>query len=73
MRSIEPQEGTDPDAVLSRIEAAVRTGRIADALGEVQTLPEASQDALKDWTEQAQLRHDAVSAAKILAERLMAL
>ena len=73
VRSIEPQEGLHPDAVLSRIEAAVRTGRLGDALAEVETLPDPARDALRTWTEQAQSRLDAVTAANALAERLSAL
>jgi hypothetical protein len=72
MRSIEPQEGSDPDAVLSRIEAAVRAGRLGDALAEARTLPKISQEALSIWIEQAQARHNAVLAANALAERLTA-
>ena len=72
MRSIEPQEGSDPDAVLSRIEAAVRAGRLGDALAEARTLPKISQEALSIWIEQAQARHNAVLAANALAKRLTA-
>jgi hypothetical protein len=71
-RSIEPREGSDPDAVLSRIEAAVRAGRLGDALAEAETLPAPAQEAMATWIEQAQSRHDAVSAANALAERLSA-
>ncbi len=52
-RSIEPQEGTDPDAVLSRAAAAVRTGDIPAALTEIATLPAPGQEAMSDWTAQA--------------------
>ncbi len=72
-RSILPQEGSDPDAVLSRIEAATRDGRLADALAEVDALPDAAKAALGPWLEQAQQRHQAVSAANALAQRLSAL
>ncbi len=72
-RSILPQEGSDPDAVLSRVEAATRDGRLGDALAEADALPDAAKAALGPWLEQAQLRHDAVTAANALAERLSAL
>ncbi|WP_052249562.1 hypothetical protein [Tateyamaria sp. ANG-S1] len=72
-RSILPQEGSDPDAVLSRIEAATRDGRLGDALAETDALPDAAKAALGPWLEQAQLRHDAVTAANALAQRLSAL
>lgn len=72
-RSILPREGSDPDAVLSRVEAAVRSGRLGDALAEAEALPEAAQAALAPWLEQAQQRHEAVTAANALAQSLSAL
>ncbi|MEP1586238.1 MAG: hypothetical protein ABJR46_04920 [Tateyamaria sp.] len=72
-RSVEPREGSDPDAVLSRMEAAMRAGHLGDALAEVDQLPEPARDALATWLEQAQSRYDAVSAANALADRLSAL
>ncbi|WP_299547842.1 hypothetical protein [uncultured Tateyamaria sp.] len=72
-RSILPKEGSDPDAVLSRIEAAAREGRLGDALAEAEALPEAAQAALAPWLEQAQQRHEAVTAANALAQSLSAL
>ena len=72
-RSVEPREGTDPDAVLSRIEATVRAGQIGNALTEAELLPDPALDAMGSWLEQAQTRHDAVTAANALAERLSAL
>ncbi len=72
-RSIAPQEGTDPDAVLSRIEAAIRSGDLDTALTEAEALPAPAQDAMSTWIEKAQSRHNAVLAANALAERLSAL
>ncbi|MEO9574282.1 MAG: hypothetical protein ABJ263_08620 [Tateyamaria sp.] len=72
-RSIVPREGSDPDAVLSRVEAAVRAGDLETALSESTALPEESQSALGSWLEQAQQRHEAVKAADALAQRLSAL
>lgn len=72
-RSIEPREGSDPDAVLSRMEAAMRAGRLGDALAEVEQLPDPARDAMATWLEQAQSRYDTVSAANALADRLSAL
>lgn len=69
-RSLEPREGDDPDAVLSRAEAAVKDGRLTDALAEIDALPDAGQAALVDWKAQAQLRQDAVAAAEALGEEL---
>lgn len=48
-RSIEPREGTDPDAVLSRAGAAVDRGEIDVALIELEALPAAGREAMGDW------------------------
>ena len=69
-RSLEPQEGNDPDAVLSRAEAAVRDGRLADAIDELDALPEAGKAVVTDWIAQANRRLDAINAAQTLSEKL---
>lgn len=71
-RSVAPREGTDPDAVLSRAEAAVRDGRLTDALAEIDTLPEAAQSAMADWLADARARQAAETAADDLSQRLTA-
>lgn len=53
-RSVEPREGTDPDAVLSRATAHVQRGDISAALTEIAALPEVGQAAMADWTAGAQ-------------------
>ncbi|OUD09729.1 hypothetical protein BVC71_07805 [Marivivens niveibacter] len=70
VRSVEPREGDDADAILSRVGAAVRDGRLADAIAEIETLPQVAQDALSTWTEAAKARVDAVSAANDLSVNL---
>lgn len=70
LRSLEPREGDDPDAVLSRVEAAVRDGRLGDALAEVDTLPEGARAALSDWAAEAERRTAALSAANALADMM---
>ena len=45
-RSLEPREGNDPDAILSRAEAAIRDGRLSDALAEIEALPESGRTEL---------------------------
>jgi hypothetical protein len=50
-----PREGTDPDAILSRADAAVAEGRITDAIAEAAALPAEGQAALAAWLEQANL------------------
>uniref|UniRef100_UPI0037C662F9 COG4223 family protein n=1 Tax=Roseovarius salis TaxID=3376063 RepID=UPI0037C662F9 len=70
VRSLEPREGDDPDAVLSRAEAAVGQGRLTDALAEIETLPDVARAELEDWTQRARQRLDAVAAARELSEEL---
>ncbi len=71
-RSVAPRDGTDPDAVLSRAEAAVRDGRLTDALAELETLPEISQSDLDGWLADARARQAAEAAAADLSQRLTA-
>ncbi|MEO0371247.1 MAG: mitofilin family membrane protein, partial [Pseudomonadota bacterium] len=69
-RSLTPQEGDGTDAVLSRAEAALRDGNLADALSEIETLPEVAQPAMADWVAMAAGREGAVNAAKTLSDSL---
>jgi hypothetical protein len=71
-RSVAPRDGSDPDAVLSRAEAAVRDGRVGAALTELETLPPEVQSAMEDWLAQARTRADAEQAVQDLSERLTA-
>lgn len=68
VRSLEPQEGDSPNAVLSRIEAAATEGRLTDALNEASALPETGQSILAPWLEAAQMRVDAFAAAEALTQ-----
>ena len=71
-RSVAPRDGADPDAVLSRAEAAVRDGRLTDALAEIDTLPAPAQDAMAEWLVDARARQAAETAADELSQRLTA-
>ncbi|MGB7242398.1 MAG: hypothetical protein WBC93_09970 [Sulfitobacter sp.] len=71
-RSVTPREGTDPDAVLSRAEAAVGEGRLTDALAEIATLPVDGQAAMSDWLANATAYQNAQNAAETLAQSLTA-
>jgi len=66
-RSLTPHEGSDPDAILSRAEAALASGDIAAALSETAALPAEAQPALADWQAQAETRQAAVAAVAGLA------
>ena len=61
-RSIEPREGNDPDAILSRAGAAVEAGDLSSALAQIETLPEPARQAMADWSARARLRLDAQAA-----------
>lgn len=70
VRSTTPQEGNSADAILSRAEAAVRTGRLSDALAEISALPEVVRAEMSDWLGQAEARADAIAAVDILSTSL---
>lgn len=70
VRSTTPQEGDSADAVLSRAEAAVRSGRLSDALAEISALPEVVRAEMSDWLAQAEQRADAIAAVDILSTSL---
>lgn len=72
LRSLEPRDGDDPDAVLSRAEAALREGDLATTLSELEQLPPAGQDVLSDWMARAEQRRAVTEAATTLADTLLA-
>ncbi len=67
-RSIEPRDGDDPDAVLSRAQAAVNDGDFASALDEIGALPEAAQAAMADWITAARTRVAVTQALDTVAQ-----
>lgn len=69
-RSLEPREGSDPDAVLSRAEGAVASGDLAKALGEIASLPAEGQAKMASWVERATLRQDALAALDAVSTRV---
>jgi hypothetical protein len=66
-RSLEPREGTDPDAILSRAEASLNDGDIPATLAELATLPDAARQALALWVAEAEARRKATDALAVLA------
>jgi hypothetical protein len=70
VRSVAPREGDDPDAILSRVGAAVDEGRISDALEIADALPEGAKAPLAEWMAQANLRLSAAREAETLATSL---
>lgn len=71
-RSIAPREGDDPDAVLSRAEAALADGRLDDALSLIDRLPEPAQAEMAAWRAAAEERRAALAAADTLSAALPA-
>ncbi|GAA3858785.1 hypothetical protein [Celeribacter arenosi] len=69
LRSTTPKEGDDPDAILSRAQAAVREERFNDALAEIAALPEVGQEAMSDWTSRAKSRADVLAGIDTLLEQ----
>jgi hypothetical protein len=65
VRPTTPVAGTDPPAVVSRIEAAVAQGDLATALREREALPVTGKDASAAWAARAQGR---LTADGLLAE-----
>ncbi|WP_308917789.1 hypothetical protein [Jannaschia sp. LMIT008] len=61
-RSVEPREGNDADAILSRAEDAIRRGDLAAALDEVRSLPDGPRAAFDDWIARADTRVRATAA-----------
>ncbi len=62
VRPLTPQDGTDPPAILSRAEDALRRNDLSGALDELADLSQPGKDILGDWIESAQT-HIAVLAA----------
>ncbi|MBR9650383.1 COG4223 family protein [Thalassovita aquimarina] len=71
VRSLEPREGNDADAILSRAEAALKAGHLSDAMAELEALPEQGRVELTDWMALATQRADGLAAAEALSQQLM--
>jgi hypothetical protein len=55
-RSLEPRAGDDADAILSRAEAAIRAGDMAQSLAEIAALSEPAQAEMAGWVAQVEHR-----------------
>ncbi len=69
-RSLVEIEGSDADAVLSRIEARLREGRLNDAVQEAGTLPAEAAAELEGWVGELRARAEALDGYRTLADRL---
>lgn len=72
IRSLSPQEGTTPDAILSRAEAALASGDLRAALTEIDALPMPAKTAMADWRTEADVRQAALDAVQALIAQLAA-
>lgn len=66
-RSLEPREGDDTDAILSRAEAALREGDLQQTVAELEALAEPAAAAFDEWMASARMRIAAVEGANALA------
>ena len=71
-RSLTPQQGSSPDAVLSRAEDRLRQGDLDAALAEVGALPSEAQAAMASWLAAARLRAAAADGLAALESALPA-
>ncbi len=69
-RSLSPRAGEDPDAILSRAEAALTAGALATAIEEIAHLPPEGQARMAEWVDMAKRRIAAIDAAAALAKEL---
>jgi hypothetical protein len=66
VRSLAPREGAEPDAVLSRAEAALGLGDLTAAIAELDALPPSAKEVTAEWIGLAQQRLAALGAADAL-------
>lgn len=69
-RSLEEREGDDPDAVLSRAEAALGRGQVQASVDLVGQLPKDGVAAMQDWLTDAQSHLQTQAAMQRLADSL---
>ncbi|MGB8811735.1 MAG: hypothetical protein WCC57_00970 [Paracoccaceae bacterium] len=69
-RSLAPRGGADPDAILSRAEAALQTGDLIIALSELRAIPPDGQAAMAEWVTEANRRMQAIDALNALMATL---
>ena len=69
-RSLSARDGTDPDAILSRAEAALSAGDVPAALSELDALPEIAKTAMAQWRLGADQRQAAQAALATLTQEL---
>jgi hypothetical protein len=71
-RAVAPRAGDDPDAVLSRVGAAIAAGDLDRALAEIAALPQGAQAVLAPLAQQIAARRDAVAGLATVTAALAA-
>ena len=69
-RTLVAHDGSDPDAILSRAEAAVQNGDLTAALTEIAGLSPDAQSAMADWAARADQRLKALDSVAVLTTAL---
>ncbi|MFY0692962.1 MAG: hypothetical protein JXR14_13705 [Paracoccaceae bacterium] len=67
-RSLAPRDGDDPDAVLSRAEAALKTGDLPATLDLLTNLPGSGQSEFEAWAARAESRLAALNGFQTLTD-----
>lgn len=70
VRSTTAQDGDSANAVLSRVEDAVKRGDLQTALTEADTLPASARGAMQGWLDAAGARAGAVAATHAISQTL---
>lgn len=69
-RSLTPRDGTDPDAILSRAEAALAAGDVPATLTELDALPDLAKTAMAGWRAGADKRQAAQAALATITQEM---
>ncbi len=69
-RSLTARDGADPDAILSRAEAALTAGDVPATLAELDALPDIAKTAMASWQLGADQRQAAQTALTTLSQEL---
>lgn len=72
VRPAGPVEGDDRAAIVSRVEAALAEGNLAEARAEWESLDETARDASRDWAQRLDIRHDAENELGALTAEMVA-
>ena len=72
IRPVEEVAGSDPSAIIARVEAKAAHGDLAGALAELGKLPAAARAPAEAWSKKAEARIAALDASRRLAADALA-